>query len=75
VLTISCILPICDYKFSFVSAGESILYSPKNAAATAINASSGQGKNQLIHVALNIPGNFCALSLNFDPTGENAKTM
>jgi len=52
-----------------------IVPSLKNFYATATRASSGQGKNQSIVQELKRAGNHHALSLNFNPTGENDRTM
>jgi len=44
-------------------------------SATEIRASSGHGKNQSIQHSLKRAGNFLALSLNLDPTGEKQSTI
>jgi hypothetical protein len=67
---------MCLYNSIFVSGlvSNSLKFLIK-VSATEISASSGQGKNQSIWHSLKSAGNLRALSLNFYPTGEKARTM
>jgi hypothetical protein len=68
-------LPIWISNALFTAVVESILKLFKNLCATETSASSGHGRNQSILHCENSEGNFYALSLNFVPTGENAKII
>ena len=64
---------MCLCNSNLVSALVSILNVPRIAVDTDIRASYGHGRNQSIVQAANRAGNFLARSLNFYPTGENAR--